>query len=70
MRTLGVYSVKDGTINVKADISTNISPATLMPYFDPDTKLLFVSGKVDHLCVIPNSLYLQWFSLVNVLVPL
>ena len=27
-------------------ISTNVSPATLIPHYDPDTHLLFLTGKV------------------------
>ena len=27
-------------------MGTNVSPATLLPYYDPDTHLLFLSGKV------------------------
>lgn len=65
MRTLGVYSVNKDRITIKSEVTANISPATLVPYFDSDTRLVFLSGKVtsipppSHLSLyyIPNNLY-------------
>ena len=45
-----VYNVGD----MKAPLSvvgTNISPATLMPFYDPDTHLLYLTGKVSHIAL-------------------
>lgn len=33
-------------VALKSEVTVNISPATLVPYFDPDTKLIYLSGKV------------------------
>lgn len=46
MRSLGVYFVDKTSITIKSEVTANISPATLVPYFDPDTRLVFLSGKV------------------------
>lgn len=45
VRTLTVYSVHDLS-KPQAVVGTNVSPATLLPYYDLDTHLLFLSGKV------------------------
>ena len=47
VRSLGVYSVNKTSITIKSEVAANISPATLVPYFDPDTRLVFLSGKVS-----------------------
>lgn len=44
LRTVNLYNV--GTGSHLSEISTSIAPATLIPYYDCDTKLLFLSGKV------------------------
>ena len=44
-RTLSVYATSDLS-KPKSVISLNVSPATLMPTFDPDVKLVYVTGKV------------------------
>ncbi len=46
-RTLHLYSAQDLT-KPQSSVATNVSPATLIPYYDPDTHLLFLSGKVQH----------------------
>lgn len=45
MRIIALYNVCDLDAPL-SEISTSISPATLVPHFDFDTKLLFLSGKV------------------------
>lgn len=45
MRTLSVYNTQDLKQPLSV-VGTNISPATLMPFYDPDTHLLFLTGKV------------------------
>ena len=47
MRSLGVYSIDGNCITIKSEVTANISPATLVPYFDPDTRLVYLSGKVS-----------------------
>lgn len=47
VRTLSLYDTRDLS-TPKSVIATNISPATFIPYYDPDTRLLFVSGKGDN----------------------
>ena len=42
---MSLYSADDLS-GPKAVVGTNVSPATLLPYYDPDTHLLFLSGKV------------------------
>jgi hypothetical protein len=44
MRTVTLHDVDANTL--LAEIKTNVSPATLIPHFDVDTKLLFLTGKV------------------------
>lgn len=44
MRTVNLFDI--GTSSPLSEVTINISPATLVPYFDVDTKLLFLSGKV------------------------
>lgn len=44
MRTVTLYDVN--TQSPLSEITVNISPATLIPFFDVDTKLLFLTGKV------------------------
>ena len=45
LRTLSVYNMRDLKQPLSV-VGTNISPATLMPFYDPDTHLLFLTGKV------------------------
>ena len=45
LRTLSVYNTQDLKQPLSV-VGTNISPATLMPFYDPDTHLLFLTGKV------------------------
>ncbi len=54
VRTLSLYSISDLSAPVST-ISLNISPAILVPTFDPDVKLLYVTGKVR--CLIANNCY-------------
>ena len=49
VRTLGVYVIDGAKVTLKSEISTTTSPATLIPHFDPDTNLVYVSGKVSKL---------------------
>ena len=44
-RMLSVYVTSDLSTPTST-ISLNVSPATLMPTFDPDVKLVYVTGKV------------------------
>ena len=44
-RTISLYLTTDLT-HAMSVISTNVSPATLIPHYDPDTHLLFLTGKV------------------------
>ena len=44
MRTITLFDVSGN--KRLSEIRTNVSPATLIPYFDVDTKLLFLTGKV------------------------
>ena len=46
VRTLSVYSTSDLSTPMSV-ISLSVSPAILMPTFDPDVNLLYVSGKVS-----------------------
>ena len=46
-RTVSLYVTSDLTRHLST-VSTNVSPATLVPHYDPDTHLLFLSGKVRH----------------------
>ena len=45
-RTISLYVTSDLTTHL-ATVSTSVSPATLVPHYDPDTHLLFLSGKVS-----------------------
>lgn len=45
MRTINLYNID--TCSPLSEIATSVTPATLIPYFDTDTKLLFLTGKVD-----------------------
>lgn len=44
MRTITLYDTSNSSL--LSEIKTNVSPAILIPYFDVDTKLLFLTGKV------------------------
>lgn len=44
LRTITLYDTN--TSSPLSEIKTNVSPATLIPFFDVDTKLLFLTGKV------------------------
>jgi coronin-7 len=46
-RTLSLYVTSDLT-HPLSTVSTNVSPATLVPHYDPDTHLIFLSGKGDN----------------------
>lgn len=45
MRSISVYNTVKSTL--LSEIRTTVSPATLVPHFDADTKLLFLTGKVE-----------------------
>ncbi|CAI8046122.1 Coronin-7 [Geodia barretti] len=45
-RTISLYVTSDLSQPLSS-VSTTISPATLVPHYDPDTCLLFLSGKGD-----------------------
>lgn len=45
VRTVTLYNTSNLGSAI-AEVSTNISPATLVPFYDRDTKLLFLTGKV------------------------
>jgi len=69
VRTLAVYSVHDLS-KPQAVVGTNVSPATLLPYYDLDTHLLFLSGKVLALFPVhPHSFLLYLLSLLPSLFP-
>ncbi len=44
MRTITLFSTKD--MIALSEVAISISPSTLIPHFDVDTKLLFLTGKV------------------------
>jgi coronin-7 len=46
-RTISLYVTSDLSRPLSS-VSTTISPATLVPHYDPDTCLLFLSGKGDN----------------------
>ena len=46
-RTVSLYVTSDLTRHLST-VSTNVSPATLVPHYDPDTHLLFLWGKVRY----------------------
>ncbi len=50
MRTISLYDTASSS--VLSEISTTVSPATLIPHYDVDTKLLFLTGKVIYTVVI------------------
>jgi coronin-7 len=46
-RTISLYVTSDLSRPLST-VSTTVSPATLVPHYDPDTHLLFLSGKGDN----------------------
>jgi len=61
VRTVFLFNTSDLSTPI-SEISTNISPATLFPFYDQDTKLLYLTGKVQGLYFL-NSLLIYVFSL-------
>ncbi|XP_040297752.1 coronin-7-like isoform X1 [Bufo bufo] len=60
-RQLTLHSIQDLSLGPIATISIDVSPSTLIPYYDPDTGLLLLTGKGDTRVflyeVIPESPY-------------
>ncbi|KAL0993440.1 hypothetical protein UPYG_G00107900 [Umbra pygmaea] len=46
-RTLYLYSAKSLSSGAIASTSTDVSPSTLIPFYDPDTSIVILTGKGD-----------------------
>ena len=46
MREIAILSVKELSKGVLATVPIDVSPAVLLPHFDPLTNLLFLAGRV------------------------
>ena len=47
MREIAIASIKDLAQGILAVVPIDVSPAVLLPYFDPLTNLLFLAGRVN-----------------------